>query len=80
MATITQRIPHRRRPQIFRDHGYAAIETALAEQEDKLAVWLRHIMRDLVRAIRKTRGRYVGSVHRTVNRSPVLTTRLLRSR
>ena len=56
MTTITQRIPHRRRPQIFldRDQTYAAIEAALAEH-DKLTFWLKHIMRDLVRAIRKTR-------------------------
>jgi hypothetical protein len=57
MATMTQRIPHRRRrPQIFRDHGYAAIEAALAEPEDRLTLWLKHIMRDLTRAIRKTGG------------------------
>ena len=66
MVTITQKIPQRRRPQIFRDHGYAAIEAALAKQEDKLALWLKHVMRDLARAIRKTGGRKrcIGSVHR----------------
>jgi hypothetical protein len=53
MVIITQKIPQRRRPQIFRDHGYAAIEAALAKQEDKLALWLKHVMRDLARAIRK---------------------------
>jgi hypothetical protein len=57
MATITQRIPHRRRPQIFRDHGYAAIEAALAEHDDKVSVWLKHIRRDLTRTIRKIGGR-----------------------
>jgi hypothetical protein len=57
MAIITQRIPHRRRrPQIFHDHGYAAIEAALAEQEDRLTPWLKHIMRGLTRAIRKIGG------------------------
>jgi hypothetical protein len=56
MTTTTQRIPHRRRPQILfdRDHTYAAIEAALAEH-DKLTVWLKHIMRDLVHAIRRIR-------------------------
>jgi hypothetical protein len=58
MATLTQRIPHWRRPQIFRDHGYAAIEAALAD--DRPALWLKHIMHDLARAIRKMGGRYVG--------------------
>jgi hypothetical protein len=55
MITTTQRIPHRR-PQIFldRDHTYAAIAAALAEH-DKLTFWLKHIVRGLVRAIRKTR-------------------------
>lgn len=69
MVTITQKLQPRRWPQIFRDHGYAAIEAALARQEDKLALWLKHIMRDLARAIRKTGGRkrYVGSVHRAVS-------------
>jgi hypothetical protein len=57
MATITQRIAHRRRPQIFRDHGYAAIEAALAKHDDKLSVWLKHIRRDLSRTIRKIGGR-----------------------
>lgn len=54
MTTITQRIPHPRRPQIFhdRDHTYAAIEAALAEH-DSLAFWLKHIRHDLVRAMRK---------------------------
>jgi hypothetical protein len=57
MATITQRIPHRRRrPQIFHDHSYAAIEAALAEQEDGLTLWLKHMLRDLTRAIRKISG------------------------
>jgi hypothetical protein len=57
MATITQRIPHRRRrPQIFHDHGYAAIEAALAEQEDRLILWLKHTMRDLTCAIGKISG------------------------
>jgi hypothetical protein len=55
MTTITQRIPHRR-PQIFldRDHIYAGIEAALAEH-DTLTFWLKHIMHDLVRTIRKIR-------------------------
>jgi hypothetical protein len=54
--TTTQRIPKRRRPQIFLDHAhsYAAIEAALAEH-DNLAFWLKHIKRDLVRTIRKIR-------------------------
>jgi hypothetical protein len=68
MATITQGIRHRLRPQIFRDNGYAAIEAALTEQEDRLAVWLKHVMRDQARAIRKTGTRYVRSVHRAVGR------------
>jgi hypothetical protein len=56
MTTTVQRLPHRRRPQIFldRDHTYAAIAAALAEN-DKLSFWLKHIMRGLVRAIRKIR-------------------------
>ena len=56
MATITQRIQPRRRPQIFidRDRTYAAIEAALAEH-DSLAFWLKHIRHDLVRAMRKIR-------------------------
>jgi hypothetical protein len=56
MTTTAQRMPHRRRPQIFhdRDHTYAAIAAALAEH-DKRTFWLQHIMHDLVRAIRKIR-------------------------
>ena len=56
MTTTTQRLPHRRRPQILfdRDHTYAAIEAALAEH-DKLTFWLKHIKRDLVRATRRMR-------------------------
>jgi hypothetical protein len=53
MATIAQKVPHRRRPQIFRDHGYAAIEAALARHDDKLSIWLKHVRRDLTRRIRK---------------------------
>jgi hypothetical protein len=54
MTITTQR--QRRRPQIFLDHvhSYAAIEAALAEH-DSLDFWLKHIMHDLVRAIRKVR-------------------------
>ena len=68
MVTTTQKIPQRR-PQIFRDHGYAAIEAALARQEDKLALWLKHVMRNLGRALRKTGGRKrcVASAHRAVS-------------
>jgi hypothetical protein len=72
MATLTQGIPRRRRPQIFRDQGYAVIEAALAEQEDKLVLWLKHNMHDLARAIRKIGGHYVRSVHRAVSRSASL--------
>lgn len=68
MVTTKQKIAQRQRPQIFRDHGYAVIEAALAKQEDKLAIWLQRIMHDLARVIRKTGGRKrsVGSVHRAV--------------
>jgi hypothetical protein len=52
MATITQRTPDRRRPQIFHKYDYAAIEAALAEK-DKPALWLKHIMHDLAHAIQK---------------------------
>ncbi len=55
MATLTHGIPHRRRPQIFRDHDYAAIEAALAER-DKPAFWLKHMMHELARAIRRIAG------------------------
>ena len=43
-----------RRPQILldRNHSYAAIKAALAKQ-DSLTFWFRHIMRALVRAMRK---------------------------
>ena len=54
MPTIKQRIPHRRRHQIFRDHGYAAIDAALrAEQENALTLWLKRIKHDLIGAFRK---------------------------
>jgi hypothetical protein len=69
MATILQGIPRRRRPQIFRDHGYATIEAALAEQEDKLVLRLKHTMHGLARAIRKVGARYIGSAHRAPSRS-----------
>jgi hypothetical protein len=79
MATRTKQ--PRRRPQIFNDYDPAAIEAALAKQ-DWLAHRSRQLMYDLTDAARQMRQRvrYSGSVHRAVNRSPVLTTRLLRSR
>jgi hypothetical protein len=56
MTTITQRISHRRRPQILldRDHSYAAIAAALAEH-DRLTFWLKRITSALVRAVRMIR-------------------------
>jgi hypothetical protein len=80
MATITQGTLRRRRPQIFRDNGHAAIEAALAEQDDKLVLLLKHVMHDVARAIRKTGARYIRSVHRAVSRPPALPSLSLWSR
>jgi hypothetical protein len=80
MATLTKQ-PPRRRPQIFNDYDPAAIERALAKH-DWLGCWSRQLMRDLAHAARAARQhkRYAGSVHRAVNRSPFLTTRLFLGR
>jgi hypothetical protein len=58
MLTITEKIPPPRRPQIFNDH--AAIDAALAEQQERHDHWVRYLMDDLARAIRKTGGRKPG--------------------
>jgi hypothetical protein len=55
MFAITEKIPPRRRPQIFNDH--AAIDATLAEQQDKQDRWVRYLMDGLARAIRKIGGR-----------------------
>ncbi|MEA2890091.1 MAG: hypothetical protein QOI05_884 [Bradyrhizobium sp.] len=55
MLIVTEKIPPRRRLQIFNDH--AAIDAALAEQHDKQDRWVKYIMDDLARAIRKIGGR-----------------------
>jgi hypothetical protein len=55
MLVITEKIPPPRRPQIFNDH--AAIDAALAKQHDKQDRWVKYIMDDLARAIRKIGGR-----------------------
>jgi hypothetical protein len=57
MATITEKIQPRRRPQIFNHHDDAAIDAALARQEDKLARWVKYLVNDLAGAFRKKGGR-----------------------
>ena len=54
MLVNTEKIPPPRRPQLFNDH--AAIDAALAEQQDKHDHWVRYLMDDLASAIRKIGG------------------------
>jgi hypothetical protein len=55
MFVITEKITPPRRPQIFNDH--AATDAALAKQHDKQDRWVKYMMDDLARAIRKIGGR-----------------------
>jgi hypothetical protein len=55
LMLIAEKIPPPRRLQIFNDN--AAIDAALAEQQEKHDHWVRYLMEDLASAIRKIGGR-----------------------
>jgi hypothetical protein len=55
MLIVTKKIPPPRRPQIFNDH--VAIDAVLAKQQERRDRWVKYMMDDLARAVRKIGGR-----------------------